>query len=444
MSEDPEHLLQRLRAAPSPAFLARLKARLDAQGPPSPFAGLLAPSAGHRPQRAWMWHVALPLVAIAALLFIGLSWQAARREAQVTGTRAPASHPPLQSEPKASEPPVRPLAASSAPRPSGASRHPAVSREPGAAAAGPLAAGVAAPGRAPDTLTIVGASALAPYARDLPLLFLVAHGPYDSPPGMRIEPASRVAEPLCGDARHGTGIAGNEGRKCPLGAGLDKTLLGHEVAFLARSVRSGALPLSARAIFLALAREVPDPSHPELLVGNPYRLWSDIDPALPADPIRVLGPPQSSQPGSALLAVLLQPGCLRVLPAVLDESQCQSVRSDDVYVEVPEYGAALVRELETHPTWLGLLDLELLAQSRDELAVSPVNGVAPAAASVLSGAYPAARPLYLYVSSSDLGSRPVLSNLVFRYRQLVEEGAVGGPHAALVSSEELQHELPTP
>jgi phosphate transport system substrate-binding protein len=157
----------------------------------------------------------------------------------------------------------------------------------------------------------------------------------------------------------------------------------------------------------------------------------------------VLGAPQSTEPGGALLAVLLQSGCRQVLLQATDE-QCQSVRGDDVYIEVPEYRPALVRELLAHPTWLGLLNLELLTQNRDELAVSPLNDVIPGAASVLSGAYPAARSLYLYVSTSDLASRPVLGNLIFRYRQLLEEGAFGGPDAALVSSQELQDRLQSP
>jgi len=298
----------------------------------------------------------------------------------------------------------------------------------------------------------VGASALAPYVQDLPLRFLVQHGAHN-PPGMRIEPVSGAPEPPCTGAsgeESGSSAGEQPGKagqlNCPLGGGpgLERTLIGHEVAFLARSAQAGALPLSARSIFLALARQVPDPSRPEFLVSNPYRLWSDIDPTLPPDPIRVLGPPQSSQPGGALLAVLLQPGCERVLPHATDESQCQAVRTDDVYVEVPEYGTELVRELTAHPNWLGLLNLELLAQGGDALAVSPVNGVAPGAESILSGDYPAARSLYLYVSTSDLRSRPVLDNIVFRYRQWVADGAVGGPDAALVSSEELQSQLPSP
>jgi phosphate transport system substrate-binding protein len=298
----------------------------------------------------------------------------------------------------------------------------------------------------------VGASALAPYLYDLPVRFMAVRGPSDTP-SMRIEPASIAKEQLCvGDGPEELRNAG-EGRRiepdqrhCRVTgeAGDEKTLIGHEVAFLVRSTRSGPLPLSARAIFLALARQVPDPSHPEILVENPYRFWSDIDPALPSDPIRVLGPAPSSQPGSALLAVLLQRGCHRVLPQATEESQCQSVRGDDVYVEMPEYGPSLVRELASHPTWLGLLNLELLAQSRNELAVSPVDDVAPAAQSVLSGAYPAARSLYLYVRTSDLRSLPVLGNLVFRYRQQLENRQIGGPETALVSSQELQSQLPLP
>lgn len=450
MSEDPERLLRRLRAAPSPAFLARLKARLDAQTPsgrpfgPLPLRGLLS---GHRPIRAASrptrlqpWHVALPvLVGCLALTFMSLPLRHARE--------APAQTPPVAIVsvsqhstvplPGAALHPAPGAAAGSAgrPIPRRARQGSAVPAQPVPAPEPQLTASSEHPMAPGKTPAAVDESALAPYVQDLPQRFLIQHGFYNLA-GMRIEAVSSAPGPCAGDA---------SGQACPQASepGIQKTLIGHEVAFLARSAQSGALPLSSRAIFLALAQDVPDPSHPQLLVSNPYRLWSDIDPALPPDPIRVLGPPQSSQPGGALLAVLLEPGCHQVLPPSTSESQCQAVRSDDVYEEVPEYESVLVGELTAHPSWLGLLNLELLAQGGEELAVSPMNDVTPAAASILSGAYPAARSVYLSVRNSDLRSRPVLANLVFRYRQLVDEGGVGGPQAALVSSEQLQSQLPS-
>lgn len=445
MSEDPDRLLRRMRAAPPAAFLARLKAQLDAQTPPErppanrPWS-VQAPQWLRRPVHSALqlrlWQVALPALAGSlALTLIGL-WL---RQTQ----QAPPAMPMAESG--SSSDALVLLAATAAEQ-----------KSPPAVAVGSVPRHIRRRGRIAATqeppltastppVSALGAGGVpAAYAQDLTMRYLTQNGFYNLS-GMRIEALSSGPGHCSGGAPPETPVPAGEGGpdSCPPAGepDVEKTLIGHEVAFLARSAASGALPLSARAIFLALARQVPDPSHPQILVSNPYHLWSDIDPALPPDPIRVLGPPQSTQPGGALLAVLLEPGCREVLPQDTPEPGCQAVRSDEVYVEVPGYEDALLGELRAHPTWLGLLNLELVAQGGEALAVSPVNDVVPAAASILSGAYPAARAVYLSVASRDLRSRPVLSNLVFRYRQLVEEGAVAGPHAALVSSEALQRQL---
>ena len=55
--------------------------------------------------------------------------------------------------------------------------------------------------------------------------------------------------------------------------------------------RSG-FSLTKKQIFQALAKEVPDASGK--LVANPYKMWNEIDPSLPAEKIEVLGPPPTS------------------------------------------------------------------------------------------------------------------------------------------------------
>jgi hypothetical protein len=44
--------------------------------------------------------------------------------------------------------------------------------------------------------------------------------------------------------------------------------------------------LSARSIFLALARDVPDPLHPDVLVKNPNITWNQVDSTLPDEHIK--------------------------------------------------------------------------------------------------------------------------------------------------------------
>ena len=66
---------------------------------------------------------------------------------------------------------------------------------------------------------------------------------------------------------------------------------GYEAIVLARSNLYDAPKLSTRSIFLALAREIPNPSHPEELIKNPNVTWDQVDSALPSERIDVTGPP---------------------------------------------------------------------------------------------------------------------------------------------------------
>jgi phosphate transport system substrate-binding protein len=72
------------------------------------------------------------------------------------------------------------------------------------------------------------------------------------------------------------------------------------------------LKLTRKDLFLALAKNVPDPSGAEKLVPNPYKTWQEVNPALPADKIEVLGPPPTSGTRDAFLELVMEEGRQRV------------------------------------------------------------------------------------------------------------------------------------
>jgi len=71
--------------------------------------------------------------------------------------------------------------------------------------------------------------------------------------------------------------------------------IGYDGIVLANSKKAAPLKLTRKDIFLALAKDVPDPNGGEKLVPNPYKTWKDVNPALPAKSIEVLGPPPRLQ-----------------------------------------------------------------------------------------------------------------------------------------------------
>ena len=77
--------------------------------------------------------------------------------------------------------------------------------------------------------------------------------------------------------------------------------VGYDGIVVGNSSDAEQLEFTRKDIFLALAKEVPDPSNDGALIENPYKTWQDVNPELPGIKIEVLGPP----------ANFGHPGCLR-------------------------------------------------------------------------------------------------------------------------------------
>lgn len=181
---------------------------------------------------------------------------------------------------------------------------------------------------------------------------------------------------------------------------------GYEAVALARSPLYGAVDLTRREIFLALAKWVPGPRE-GAVQDNPNTTWRQIDAALgrePAEPIAFLGPPLSSATGRSMIELLLEGGC-RTFPwiAALKSTDpdryariCRTVRTDGVYVEV---SALAPSRLLSEPNAVGILGFpDLTHDPYKDLAVGTLDGVQPTLQGIESGAYPGSRALYLYVN----------------------------------------------
>ena len=181
--------------------------------------------------------------------------------------------------------------------------------------------------------------------------------------------------------------------------------IGYDGIVIASTKDTPKLNLSKRDIYLALAREVPSPNHPARLVPNPYKQWREINPLLPALPIRVLGPPPTSGTRDILVERLLHDACIQVpsLRALRQkdptrfQQRCQALREDGVFVNAGENDARLVRKLINEPGTLGIFGYSFLDRNRDRLKAASIDGIEPQFELIESGIYPLSRPLYLYV-----------------------------------------------
>jgi len=190
--------------------------------------------------------------------------------------------------------------------------------------------------------------------------------------------------------------------------------IGYDGIVVANSKKGPALKLTTKDIFLALAKEVPDPKGGEGLVANPYKTWKEVNASLPDVKIEVLGPPPTSGTRDAFLELGMEPGALKFegLKKLSkdDPKKFQkvfgSIREDGAYVEAGENDNLIVQKLGTNPNALGIFGFSFLDQNTDKLQGSYVDGNPPTFENIASGKYPMSRPLFFYVKKAHVGVIP--------------------------------------
>jgi phosphate transport system substrate-binding protein len=195
--------------------------------------------------------------------------------------------------------------------------------------------------------------------------------------------------------------------------GIVEVLIGHDGIVLANSKATEQLDLSRRDLFLALAKQVPNPNGSGF-IANPYRTWKDVNPALPAAEIEVLGPPPTSGTRDAFVELVMEEGCDEVpeIAALASSDKnkhkalCQSVREDGAFIEAGENDNLIVQKLQANPDALGIFGFSFLDQNSDKVQGSKIGGVAPTFESISDGSYPVSRPLYFYVKKAHVGVIP--------------------------------------
>lgn len=206
--------------------------------------------------------------------------------------------------------------------------------------------------------------------------------------------------------------------------------IGYDGIVIANSRKGLNLSLTKRQIFLALSPMIPSPSGEEVLIANPNKTWSDVDPSLPNIAIEVLGPPPSSGTRDAFAELAMEGGC-KTFKWLADikkqdknryKSICRSVREDGPYIEVGENDNLIVSKLNANPNALGVFGYSFLDQNSDTIQGSMVDGALPTFENIADGTYKVSRPLYFYVKNAHASSIPGIKQYV---REFTSKGAIG-------------------
>jgi phosphate transport system substrate-binding protein len=220
-----------------------------------------------------------------------------------------------------------------------------------------------------------------------------------------------------------------------------------------------SLSLTLRALYLALARSVPDPANPSgALIANPYGQWNEVDPRLPELPIKVYGPPLTSGTRDLLAEQGLASGCRTFsrLKALEDNDPeafrqaCGAIREDGAYVTTGENDNLIVRKVAASDHALGVLGFGYYSQNSAQLQAAAIEGSYPSFDTIYDGSYPLARPLYVYAKLAHLdripGLVPFLEELVSARAAgddgyLIDHGLVPVPESERISNARLLEQV---
>ncbi len=204
---------------------------------------------------------------------------------------------------------------------------------------------------------------------------------------------------------------------------ITEVKIGYDGIVLANAKSAPQMTLTKKDIYLALAKDVPDPKGGEHLVANPYTTWKEVNPTLPDTKIEVLGPPPTSGTRDAFVELAMEGGCKKIdwIKALKkkDKKQfkaiCHTVREDGGYIEAGENDNLIVQKLVANPAALGIFGFSYLDQNGDKIQGSIVGGEKPTFENIASGKYPVSRPLYFYVKNAHVGVVPGMSEYLAEF-----------------------------
>lgn len=197
---------------------------------------------------------------------------------------------------------------------------------------------------------------------------------------------------------------------------ITEAMIGFDGIVIANAKAGPDFSVTRTQLWTALAAEGPRPT-----------TWDEVDPALPAIGIEVLGPPPSSGTRDSFEELVMQKGCLKAEAG--DKSYCEKagmhIREDGAFVEAGENDNLIVSKLEANPDALGVFGFSFLDQNSDALKGAVVDGAEPDFDSIADGDYPVSRSMFFYIKQAHVGVVPGIQEYADEFLSVAASGEEG-------------------
>ena len=215
---------------------------------------------------------------------------------------------------------------------------------------------------------------------------------------------------------------------------ITEVKVGYDGIVVANSKSAKKFSISTMDLYLALAKDIPNPDGSETFITNPNKTWKDVNPDLPAIKIEVLGPPPTSGTRDAFSELALEKGgCKKIkwIKALKKKnkqeykSKCHTTREDGPFIEAGENDNLMVQKLVSNPNALAIFGFSFLDQNADKVQGAIINGIEPEFENIASGKYPISRPLFFYIKNAHVGVIPGMLEFVEEFLSDAASGEDG-------------------
>lgn len=218
--------------------------------------------------------------------------------------------------------------------------------------------------------------------------------------------------------------------------GILEVRIGYDGIVFASDIASNSFAFSQADWYKALAAEVVVDG---ALVPNPYTMWNEVNPDLPAQEIMAFVPGTKHGTREVFEVEVIEAGCkdtgaLEALTAMKgDEKEavkaCTALRTDGRSVDIDGDYTETLSRIQSNPNGIGVFGLSFYENNTDKLQVATMGGVVPSVESIASGDYPVSRPLFFYVKTQHIGVIPGLKE----YAEFFVADELAGPDGPLAA-----------